>query len=91
MRLLRAIVDRPWKILLTSSLLALSAYLTLLAIHVVPAISHAKSYLHAIKSGAQGDEIFSLQQSLKRDMENILGDLHVPIIGQALSTFDLNF
>jgi len=91
MRLLRAIVDRPWKILLTSFLLALSAYLTLLAIHVVPAISHAKSYLNAINSGAQGDEIFSLQQSLNRDMDNILGDLHVPIIGQALSTFDLNF
>jgi len=91
MRFLSAIVDRPWKILLTSFLVLLFAYLTLLATHVVPAISHAKSYVTSVQIGAPEEEIASLQKSLNKDIDNILGDLNLPIIGQALSALGLNF
>ncbi len=91
MRFLRAIVDRPWKILLTSFLVALCAYSILLLTHVVPAISHAKTYMNAVHSGAPEVEMASLQRKLTNDMENIFGDLNVPIIKQNISLLGFNF
>ena len=89
MKFLRAITDRPWKIVTVSLMAAVFGYLGVLATHAIPAISHAKSFIHAVQSGGSESDIASLGKSLTADMDAILNDLNVPIVkGPARNLLD---
>ena len=91
MKFLRAITDRPWKIVTVSLMAAVFGYLGVLATHAIPAISHAKSFIHAVQSGGSESDIASLGKSLTADMDAILNDLNVPIVKQIVSLSGLDF
>ena len=91
MRFLRAITDRPWKIVTVSLMAAVFGYLGVLATHAIPAISHAKSFIHTVQSGGSESDIASLGKSLTADMDALLNDLNVPIVKQIVSLSGLDF
>lgn len=91
MRFLRAITNRPWKIVTVSLMAAVFGYLGVLAINVIPAISHAQSFIHAVQSGDSENDITALGKSLTADMDAIFNDLNVPIVKQMVTLSGLNF
>ena len=83
--------NKPWQIALIAIGSALILLVSYTAILVVPTISHGKSYISAIKSGADSTDIKSKADALNRDVTRILGFSKWPIIKQVTGFFGFNF
>ena len=91
MRFLRAITNRPWKIVAVAVTALIVGYLSLFTAHFVPALSHAKTYMHSIENGGSDVLITSAQTNLTNDVNNIFNDLNAPVVKQIISALGFNF
>ena len=83
--------NKPWQIALIAIGSALILLVSYTAILVVPTISHGKSYISAIKSGADSTDIKNKADALNIDVTRILGFSKWPIIKQVTGFFGFNF
>ena len=83
--------NKPWQIAAISVATIFILLFGYSAILVTPAISHGKSYISAIKSGADSTDIKSKADALNRDVTRILGFSKWPIIKQVTGFFGFNF
>lgn len=83
--------NKPWQIALISFGAALILLFSYTAILVVPTISHGKSYISAIKSGAELSDLTRKTDVLNRDVNQLIGLSNLPIIRQVAGLFGFNF
>ncbi|MBU6243100.1 MAG: hypothetical protein KGP06_03470, partial [Acidobacteria bacterium] len=79
--------NKPWQIALISFGAALILLFSYTAILVVPTISHGKSYISAIKSGAELSDLTRKTDVLNRDVNQLIGLSNLPIIRQVAGLF----
>lgn len=83
--------NKPWQIAAISIATIFILLIGYSAILVVPAISHGKSYISAIKSGRDAIDTKREAEVLNSDINRIFGLIKWPIVKQVAGFFGFNF